>query len=174
MARVSVQFHAMPSEVADFLVKVAADPSLWLTKLGGHPFAVRPWTGEANSIADERSEISAIAVTLVEPVLRGRSIHEFHKLNADMLAVEIGRVTESGLKESWLWGTSDDPLTMKVWKRIARQLTAFCTTGGFAENLNTGARGSAGNHRFSSGARLAYSNGTRLLPVAGHVSLHPT
>jgi hypothetical protein len=164
----------MPAEIADFLTKVAADSSLWLTELGGRPFAARPWCGDANSITGDMSEISAIAVTLVEPVLHGRSIHEFHKSNADMLAVEIGRVTESGLKESWLWGTSDAPLTMKVWKRIARQLTALCTAGGVAENLNTGARGSAGNHRFSSGARLAYSKGIRLLPVAGHVALHPT
>jgi hypothetical protein len=174
MARVSIQFHAMPLEVAEFLVKIASDSSLRFTALGGNPFTARPWAKDVSSIADNESDISAIAVTLAEPSLSGRSIHEFHKSNAEILAVEIGRATESGLKESWLWATSNDPPTLKVWKRLAGRLTALCTTGGFAENLNTGARGSAGNHRFSSGARLAHSNGMRLLPVAGHVEFHPT
>jgi len=173
MPRTSIQFHAMPSEIAEFLGEIVADASLRFTELRGACFSPRPL--DRNKVADaaQDSTTVAIAITLVEPVLCVGSIHQFHKSNPDLLVVEIGRPTAAGLQESWLWATSDNPVTMKAWRRIARKLATLYTTGGSAENLNTGARGTSGNHRFSPGARLAYSNGMRLLPVAGLVVFHP-
>jgi hypothetical protein len=91
----------------------------------------------------------------------------FIEKNPSYLILNIGRLTEKGLKESWLSGTTQDPQLIKVWKKIAQKLKNKTSSGLWAVNPMLNTKAFYKNVRFTVGASDLSKKGTKLLPTAG-------
>jgi len=102
------------------------------------------------------------------PRLSAASMNSFADLNPNRLTLEIGRLTTSGLKESWLTAKAREGELSTQWKEIAKKLRASTHTGVQAINPNTGKRSQLKSHRYTSGALAIQECGHAILPAAGN------
>jgi hypothetical protein len=165
MSKLSIQLHALPSEVTSLLHGLLSDPAVFVTVAEGVPMQFRTI---ANRADHQLSGCSAVLFTPSEPILGARTLSEFKNSNPDVLVFEIGQQTSSDLAESWLWAMTENAATMKRWKQAARQLQSLTQTGALAVNPVTGATAPMKGHRFTEGAQASYARGMTMRPAAGN------
>jgi hypothetical protein len=165
MSKLSIQLHALPSEVSLLLQGLLNDPAVFVTVAEGSPLQFR-------SIATRDDEAlagcKAVLFTLSQPVMASGTLVEFKRTNPDVLVFEIGQQTTAGLAESWLWAMSENADAMKRWKQAAKQLQSLTQTGAVAVNPVTGASAPMKGHRFTEGAQASYASGIAMRPAAGN------
>jgi hypothetical protein len=173
IVKTSVQLHALPSELAAFALEVCESNdvhAICFMRTG----EVRPFDrSTSEGLENDHANVKAIAFTVGEPVSGFGTIHQFHKLNPDALAIEFGQARPAGLEESWLWATATNAEPMALWKHVAAQLRKVTTSGAVAENVRTGATTSLRSHRLTPGAIRLDARGVPLLSVAPDVRVHP-
>jgi hypothetical protein len=135
------------------------------------PFEACQVDREAIETAFTDDSVERIFLTLRPPVLPAIGMNDFLSRNPDALILDIGRQSESGLKESWLSARTDNKEAISTWRRLAKKLRAMTRTGVTAVNPKTGATARLKDHRFSEGAKLLESEGFPMLPVAGSARL---
>lgn len=172
MAGLIIQFHITIEELEAFLLDVVADAPVYVTALRFFPFSATPVDKNALSVAMRDPIIRELALTLDPPTLREGTQLDFHDDNPSALLLDIGRLSEQGLKESCLSVKTADERSLKVWRRIARRLRKITQTGAVATNPDTGATGRVANHRFTAGAKALDDKGVIMRPFAGGSVLH--
>lgn len=165
MSKLSIQLHALPSEVPLLLRGLLNDPAVFATVAEGLPLRFRALVNRADPAL---SECKAVLFTLSQPVMDSATLLEFKRANADVLIFEIGHQTSAGLAESWLWAMSENAEAMKRWKQAAKQLQALTHTGAVAVNPVSGASAPMKGHRFTDGAQASYASGMVMRPAAGN------
>jgi hypothetical protein len=165
MSKISIQLHALPSEVASLLHGLLSDTAVCVTVAEGSPIRFRAVENREN---DALSGCKAVMFTLSQPELGAASLNEFKRLNPDVLVFEIGHQSSAGLSESWLWAMTENWEAMKRWKLAAKQLQSHTLTGAVAVNPLTGATAPMKGHRFTQGAQASYAHGTPMRPSAGN------
>lgn len=165
MASLSIQFWAMPSEMASLLADLFRDEGIFVseqTSQRGFQQADR----SAIEIPPEGGK--AFAFTLTPPLLGAASSYEFAERNAGALHLDVGKLTSAGLKESWLSAKTDDEAAIKRWRRAASKLRIGTRAGFVATNPTSGASATYRTGRHTALAREAYAKGLPMLPVAGN------
>jgi hypothetical protein len=169
MSKLSFQFHVMPDEVGfvvDTVLLISGGTVAVFKGREGKPIALEP-----NVKSEMVSNLKAIAFTRDRSDLNVQSFDEFRQKNPDALIFEIGEMTQKGLKESWLYAMSENAETMRTWRKVTRKLSASMISNVVAINPVTGASAPVKGHRFSAGAKEAFMQGVRMLPVAGNSEL---
>lgn len=171
MASITIQFHALVSELKEFTKKCAEHYDINMVAVKYFPFKVRKiGEDELDEVFDDIA-YREVAFTLVPPDLSASSGLRFVEQNSDVLFLNIGRLSEKGLKESCLSTITDNFQAMKIWRKIASDLKKITDVGVIAVSSDTGIKVNAKNHRFSQGAKEFYENGVTILPIAGNVIL---
>jgi hypothetical protein len=167
MADLSIQFHALPEEILPLLASLAEESQAFIMALTFSPFCVE--RAEPSMLASllESPRIDRIAFTCGAPVLAVRGMNDFLDKNSDVLLVDIGRLGDSGLRESWVTARTADSASMRRWRHFARRIRAITRTGVAAVNAQTGAMANLREHRFSAGAKELERSGVPMLPAAG-------
>ena len=170
MKRMSIQFHATPKEIITFvetaIKKLAPEAAL----LALRPFAC---SRLPNSSAGE-----AIAVALGETRLRvvfanapidctAKTLNGFLDDNPDVVLLDIGRLSASGLEESCLSIQSNSAGYLKLAQQLGKILKQVTNVGAIAVNPETGEKAKLRSHRFTDEALALAKNGVKMLPVAG-------
>ena len=166
MARILIQFHALPEELSPLAARWVRDHRLRVVGLKFFPFevvSIEP--GDLHRVFADESLVREVAFSLQTPRLRARSKLEFADRNPNALYLSIGRSSPSGLAESCLSGRSTDTKAIMVWRRIARDLRTATEAGVLAINTATGRSCKIRTHRFTIGAKALDAAGVPILPL---------
>lgn len=163
---ISVQFHAMPSEILGLFSDLFLDGQIVAVEAVGSPTKFSAL--DQRTVPDFDEERKVVAFTLGEPDLSASSVYEFVERNKDALILELGQALPSGVTESCLSANTDNPAALTRWRRAAKNLHAATLSGTIALNPKSGVESLIKWHRFTEAARHAFLNGTVMLPVAGN------
>lgn len=174
MADISIQFHALPKELRDFVRQFVQEFHPHVVALRFRPFAAREVSGaDLDDCFSEESPCHRLHFTTGEPVLPVEHELDFGDKNPSSLRLDIGAPRKDGLEQSWLSARTDDPTALAVWKKVAKRLKGMTVGGATAINPDTGASGPAKWHRFTEGARRLDANGTNLVSLTGIIMKPP-
>lgn len=172
MADVSVEFHALESELFSFLDEIVKEFGLFALAIRYPPFEIAPV--KTDFLRDIVFDVTVreLALTLSFPSLPPNNSHRplqivFLESNPDALALHLGRLTDHGLRESWLSARTSDPVSLNTWRQVARRLRLRTKAGAVAINPKTGASSRLRAHRFTEGAMRLQEQGVVMLPLAG-------
>ena len=169
MASFSIQFHALPVELFSLLEASFSDRTIWITQAAGRPIRFSPWDTARKDSADR----TYFLFTRSAPSANQPALTRFLDVNPGTMVLQIGRLTNEGLQESWLACKTDDAKSMARWKRAARELRTKTDAGASSFNPKTGLRGRSRSHRFSPQAIELSRSGIAMLAVGGTTILHP-
>ncbi|NUQ76262.1 MAG: hypothetical protein HUU21_22205 [Polyangiaceae bacterium] len=171
MTDISTQFHATPKELMVLVSAFTHEHTVYITAIRFSPFEAR----QVNELEVEPvfldNSVERIVLTIRPPVLPANSMNHFLDRNIDALILDIGRLNNAGLKESWLTARTNDKEALNTWRKLVKKLRAMTRAGAVAVDPKTGATTKLRAHRFSDGAKDLEVVGVPMLPVAGSARL---
>jgi hypothetical protein len=168
MADISIDFHALPEELRDFVKQAVSDFGLHVVAIRFPPYeAVELNVDQLGEEFADSSAYKRLAFTLQQPSLPVTPELDFAIKNPDALWLQIGERTKNELKESWLSARTEDAAALIVWKKIAKRLQAMTEKGALAMQPTTGAIGPARGHRYTAGAKALEASGVTMITITG-------
>ncbi len=172
MSTISIQFHVLPQELMSWLMEWTKTHNLHVVLLEHGPYKATPLSLEELCMLDIDDRTRRFSLTLGEPNLGADNSGAFSDLNPNRLTVDVGGLSDSGLRESWFTTRACDPVAIHVWKSLVADLKRRTKAGAIAVHPVSGATSCLRNHRYSVGAFNIASTGTPILPAAGVTKLH--
>lgn len=169
MGSLSIQFHALRREIADMVIAMGAETGVSVTLMTGTPFCARTWDGKPGAIDD--TDVSSFCFTLYPVNTSHKSRYDFVMQHPNALVLDVGSLTEHGLKESWLSCKTDDEVCLRKWKEMAKLLKKNTFCGAVALRPATGETALMRHHRYTAGAQQLFRLGVNMLPIAGVVQI---
>lgn len=163
MKKLSLQFHALPSEIVSLLESWEGSERLFVfgqNKLGSAFEKVKFGTAELRSSI---GHYKSLTIMYRQAKLGANTVYDFVKDNPGTLTIELGNFSDQELTGSWMAAMSDDKVTMDRWRQLAGHFRKSMKTGADARNPASGDTDIARGHYFSSGAAEFYRNGGKLL-----------
>jgi hypothetical protein len=168
MADISIQFHALPEELRDFVKQCVSDFGLHIIAIRFHPYeAIELDADRLDEAFTDSSQYDELAFTLHPPILPAKGNMALADNNPDVLWLAIGKRTNTSLKESHLSARTENAVAFAVWKQIAKRLKDLTDKGALAVNPETGATSLARGHRFTSRAKALETSGIATLTITG-------
>ncbi len=168
MKKIMIQFHATLEELVEYVNSTSSELGLVMTLMILRPFTLRKIEGELSVDDLNIDNDIRVILTSCEPSMDASSPNNFYDLNPGTIDLDIGRLTEQGLKESALAFMSDDKEKIAIANKIAARLKKITKPGAIAVNPVNGAEANARSHRYTIGAKSMYDEGIKILPVAGN------
>lgn len=168
MADISIQFHALPEELRDFVRQAVSDYGLHVVAIRFPPYeAIELDPDQLDEAFADSSPYDQLTFTVHKPRLPAKGNMELWDKNPDALNLQFGRGTENGLVESHLLARTENAAALAVWKKIAKRLKGMTEKGALAVQPKTGATGSARDHRYTAGAKALEASGVAMLTITG-------
>lgn len=168
MSNISIQFHALPEELATFVRESVEDFDLFVVGLYFFPFSVIDLRrADLEKVIVKERTIKEVVLSVGAPCLTSYSGIDFSEKNPDSSYLDIGRISEKGMEQSCFSVSTDDNSALKIWKELARRLRRMTKAGVIAVNVETGAAVPVRSFRYTEGAKIAEVGGTRILGPAG-------
>lgn len=108
-----------------------------------------------------------MAITLSKPELGEFAQKDFFGVNKNCILVEIGRLSENGLKQSAISTMTNDEFTYDFAKKIIRRLKSITKAGVATVNTESGARAVSRTFRYTVGAEKLQNEQILMLAYAG-------
>jgi hypothetical protein len=166
----SIQFHAAPDEILEFVDGCASNIELFVVFIWtDREFRVRslPTPRERADAVSEHGVPRFVRLTLHSPSLDVRSDAEFVQKNPGCFLIEIGAEAPDSLGESFAGYRTTDEKASKAWSRLAGRLRRMTTAGAVAVNAKTKEQGAVGTHRYTQKAAEKAQAGVRLWALGG-------
>jgi hypothetical protein len=167
MATITITFWATDSEIAEWLLMWKSELSIFIVAMTHHPFALKPLEKIDIKPTINNPSVWRIASFTTMPKLDCAFQSDFEIANPDGLVIDLGRLTEDGLRESWLATRTDNPHAIKAWRLIARDLKQRTKSGVVGVNRLTGKSSVHASERYSRGAEQLAEKGIPMLPITG-------
>jgi len=167
VADISIEFHATEQELAEWLMQWCRGDGISLVAMTFQPFSVKEVKSAEVPVVLRDPNVRRLCLFASQPKLDIQSKLEFERANDDELVLDVGRVSEEGLRESWLACRSDTPDALAKWRRIVKDLKAKTHAGVTAINRQNGVSAFYKSHRYSQGAKELEDAGTPILPIQG-------
>jgi hypothetical protein len=130
MSDISIQFHATPKELNSFVEEWVRDLSLNVVAVHISPFqASTIGEIELGSLLFNDSNTHSLIFTMDEPALVASSVNDLFESNPDKLRLDVGKLDEAGLNQSWLSARTENFGALAAWNEIARRLKAVTHSG---------------------------------------------
>ncbi|WP_267084026.1 hypothetical protein [Xanthomonas sacchari] len=168
--KISFQFHAMPEEYPWLIDQIARGNNLraYLIKKSNEMADLLD-ISEVNEMIEHASKIA-----FVFELSNNRGIiNETSLRNESALFLEMGELTERGLKESWIHAMSTNESIINKWRHIVKGIRNKMVSGIVARSPS-GITAKVTGHRFTNGAKDAALRGVKMLPIAGNSILLPS
>lgn len=170
MKNARIVLHAMPEELLVHVEKWLGAGGFFAAVVGvGFPLAVRQVRTDAEFKSDVAREGVPLRVCLARTPfdLSATTLHEFVVKNASHCVVDVGALSDKGLKESCVTISVEGADDWAFWSQIVKALKAETKAGLWAVSPHTGKRVLSKNSRYTALAARYFEEGGRLLPLAG-------
>ncbi len=166
MAGISIDFHAAPDELRQFIKQAVMEFGLHVVEIRFPPFdAVELDLVSLDEPWSYSSPYRELAFTVDPPVLPANGNLQLSDKNPDLLRLMIGGRSDKGLVESWFSAATADKAAMAVWKRIANHLKRITKTDVIGLNPRNGVSAPIRWHRYTDGAKALQSHGVPMLTI---------
>lgn len=169
MGKVNVQFHAVPSEIFEFVEYCSKEHELEAVLMQFYPefkiICINYY--DFNSRLLELEKIDQICLCNTKPYILVNSPYDFLTNNPNCLSITIGVFDDQSLRQSFLSGQTDNTELLTIWKKIVKKLNSITSAGVWVENPHTGVKAFYNRFRYTSNAKELFNDGIRMLPVAG-------
>lgn len=168
MADISIQFHALPQELLQFVKQCLQEFDIHVVAMRFFPFEATEVSFDMlDDVFSPMSPFEELAFTIYHPVLPATSNTNFYDKNPGKLRLDIQKVTEKGLRQTWLTCRTKDAQALSVWKKVAKRLKEITRTGVIAVNPDSGKSTPSSSFRYTPGAKALELEGVPMLPAAG-------
>ncbi len=169
MAKLQIQFHAVPEEAVSLALEWAREHALTAVLEQFFPSyrAVEVVNDQPSHEFAGLVQIDRVALCRTGPDLAAQTAHEFVTRNPGCLFLSIGPREEDGLRESALGGSADDQETLQKWREVIRQAKSVMHTGATVRNPASGAEERAPKHLHTPGAHELAAQTVPMLAAAG-------
>lgn len=173
MKKINIQFYALPDELIELVQKWRKDfDNLRLVAMKLFP-ETETWEVKSH---DERISIKfdrdiTIFLGLKSPSLDVKNKYDFMQKNPDFISLDLGRITPSGLEESWFAGKTTDAELLSTWKKLAQYVKAITKSGLWAVNTEIEGKRFLRNFRYTDAAAKFSQEGGKLLTDGSFVYL---
>lgn len=175
MPSMTIQFHALPEELADFIIAGTAGAKVYFALVGGLPFSASVVQASVlRAVLLEASQAKtplSLCVLSAPPALSAKSRLQFYDLNPAHVLIDIGLQTASGLKQSRISSVASDPTVIGLAKAIAKELRKHSHSGVTAVNVELGVSHVNKNLRYTDAAKRLEESGLPMLPFGGGAKL---
>src|ERR1022692_1845742 len=166
MADISIDFHASPEELRQFIKQAVSEFGLHVIEVRFPPYqAVELDPGRLDVPWTYSSPYRELAFTVHPPSLPASGNLQLVDKNPDLLRLMIGARSDKGLVESWLSSATADKAAMAAWKKIAKRLKGMTKTDVIGFNPRNGVSAPIRWHRYTDGAKALQSNGVPMLTI---------
>lgn len=167
MSDISLQFHATAEELVTLATRFAADHQLRVVGIRSRPFsaqAIRFSDIETAMIHGQYERFAFVQGDLALPV---ESAGQFAEAHPGALSLVVGRLTDSGLQQSWLACRAlADPIPPE-WRMLVRAIRSITKAGVTVMNPDTRDTVIMKHFRYTAGAKALYDKGVPMFPLAG-------
>lgn len=168
MPRTSIQFHADPDESIELATRWALEHDLTVVLEQFFPDYQMTVSDAAERVSENGSrQVDRVALCHGDVDLTASSAHEFVTRNPGCLFFSIGPRNGDGVRESSLSGTTDDPGTRELWKRLIKGAKTEMHVGATVKNPMSQASNRAPRHLHTRGAHALAEQGVTMLAAAG-------
>lgn len=170
MKTTQIVLHALPEELLSLVESWIDEGELFAAVLRIGPVfsVVQVRTGGGLQQDVDRNGVPfRVCLSRTPFELDAASLHGFMGGNVVECAVDIGALSNEGLKESQVTIGPSDGGDGMFWLRVAKELKARTKTGLWAVSPITGTRKFFKNNRYTAGAARLAMGGKKLLPLAG-------
>lgn len=168
MTDISIQFHALPEELRDFVKQCVADFGLRVVAIRYRPFEAVELDGDRlNEPFLDSSTHRRLQFTLGTPTLPATDELDFGNKNPDALRLDIGERSKNELRESWLSARTENASALAIWKKIAKRLRGITEKGTLGIQPDTGVTRPVRLHRYTAGAKALEASGVPMLTITG-------
>jgi hypothetical protein len=169
MPKISLQFYGLEKEWLEAFSDSKNRFAFKVTVLRASPFraALLRDDRDIQSQIKDFGNYDRLVFSITEPDLKSRNWNDFILRNPDDLFFEPGRISEKGLKESFLAARANCDISLKVWRKIQRGIRNITHAGAWVKNPKTGVKFFYKSIRYTDGALLAFREGVVILPTAG-------
>jgi hypothetical protein len=167
MPDISIQFHATPDEISGWLREWIERDDLHLVAIKFAPFEAKEVElSKVNSVVYDES-VRRLSLLVRQPDVTPKNQTDYADRHSDQLVLDVGQCTHEGLRESWMACRTDNVEAYKVWKRLAKELTARTKAGVTATDIKTGESAFYKSYRYTDGAKALENRGVKMLPMKG-------
>jgi len=170
MKSILIQLHATLEEIIAYLNAARTELGLSLTMMILKPFNLKEIDGDISQEDFEpyRGEIYIrFFLTKDKPNMVASSPNKFSDLNPSAIALNVGQLSERGIKESSLSFRSNDKDDIAIANKLAGKLKRITKSGVIAVDPISGSEANVRSHRYTLGAKIKYDEGIKILPIAG-------
>jgi hypothetical protein len=159
MKKLITQFHATPSEMAEYLERLRIDMPCSLALIGNRlPILyAKSEPVDFQSKIDDAGDVR-IVLSSKGDMVWADSPNKLLDANPNCLVMDIGKRDSDGLEESCL----------QLAAFAFSQLKKITKAGAVAVNPSNGAEAAMRTHRFTKGAKVLFDEGGRMKPVGGN------
>ncbi|MCK6544497.1 hypothetical protein L6R52_01380 [Myxococcota bacterium] len=162
MASLSVKFFATGDELIAFVRRWIERGAIHAAVIEFPPFSASPLPLDAVETSLRRERVRSV-IFAVRPVdCSAAGSNELLDKNDGALVLEVGRLTPSGLCESWLSTMN----ATKAWRAIAADVKRGTSAGMISTHEQSGATGKCRTCRYTQGAAELEQSGTPLRQFA--------
>lgn len=175
MPSIAIQFHALATELADYILAGTTGVPVNFVLLGGLPFSARviaPVNLQAELITASRAKTPlSLCILPTNPDMSAKSRLQFYDLNPDNILIDIGLQSAAGLMQSRVSNVSCAPIVASLAGAIAKVLRKHSLAGVTAINVESGVKRVNKNLRYTNAAKCLQENGLPMLPFGGGAKL---
>ena len=168
MPDISIQFYAAPDELLSFVMEVMRDYALHAVTMRYRPFEAKAVDiSNLESLFAPSSEFRRWAFTVDTPRLPVEHELDHADKNPDHLRLDVGKLSDGSLEESWLSCRTQNMVVYSIWKKIAKRLKDRTLAGITARNRQNGIQSEYRQFRYSQGAKELEDQGVTILAHVG-------
>ncbi len=164
MRKMIIQFHATYEELVNYLNAVSHEFDLTMTAMMHFPFDLKNIESilSMDDISLDRS--TCIILTKGKPNMDASLAGKFYDVNDGAITLQIGKLTDKGLKESALNFMSNDDSKIALAKKVFYKLKKITKVGGISVNSINGMKSDKTSwHRYTIGAKKLHDEGIKIL-----------
>lgn len=162
-----IQYHATLEEIVQFSNSIQTESKCIVTLMSLKPFKLSEVSGDL-SINNKCFENDVrIIFTQSKLLNHATSPNHFYDLNPGVIDIDVGYLTENGLRESLFSFMSDEQDKIDFANILTKKLKKITKAGIIAVNPVSGAEAKVRSHRYTSGAKSMYDQGVKIIPLGG-------
>jgi len=170
MAKINIEFHAIPSETMRFIKGCVEEFNLHIFTINISPkYTVNLLNKEDDHVLENipLNDNNTIYLYQKKPDMTSNNYLDFMNKNPDFLSIFVGKYYDNHLQESFLAYQTENKKCLEVWKLIVKKFKNATLSGAWVINPNNGLKEYYKQHRYTEGARNLSLNGVRCEALVG-------
>jgi hypothetical protein len=166
MTKISVNFHALPFEIIEFIKESVRIYNLYIVLVELFPtFSAQLLNERDISNLLQFNITNRIYLYIDKPEITFSNQKDFLEYNPEFITITNGKYVDNTLEESWMAGNTRN--NERIWRKFIKGFKSMTHSGAWVINPKNGEEVFCDNHRFTEEAKNLFNNGIQIVPITG-------